>query len=215
MSDMQNKIAAIDALSQKARILPVIVINDPADVLPFADAMAAGGLKTLEVTLRSAHGLDAVRLLRKERPELTVGVGTVLDTHMFDAAVEAGAQFIVTPGCTDEILEAGVKSDVPLLPGIATPSDIMRAYRLGYRRFKLFPANVYGGIDALKAFAGPFGDLRFCPTGGVNPGNVKAYFQQSNVMCVGGSWMLPSDAIKARDWTKIEQLCREALAALD
>ena len=213
--DMQNKIATLDALCARARILPVIVINDPADVLPFADAMAAGGLSALEITLRSAHGLDAVRLLRKERPNLDVGVGTVLDVRMFDAAVEAGAQFIVTPGATEEILQAGVAAPIPLLPGIATPSEIMQAYRLGYRRFKLFPANVYGGVDALKAFAGPFAELKFCPTGGVNPGNVKNYFQQPNLLCVGGSWMLPGDVVKAKDWGRVEQLCREALAALD
>ena len=212
---MTDKIARIDQICTQARILPVITIAREEDILPLADALAAGGIKTLEVTLRSAHGLKAIQVLREQRPELCVGAGTVLDRKMFAAVEAAGAQFVVTPGITQDILEAGVHSEIPLLPGISTPSEIMMGYTLGYRRFKLFPAEISGGVAAIKAFAGPFGDVRFCPTGGVNPGNVKRYVALPNVMCVGGTWMLDSDWIKNGDWGRITDCSAEALALLD
>ncbi|MEG0862499.1 MAG: bifunctional 4-hydroxy-2-oxoglutarate aldolase/2-dehydro-3-deoxy-phosphogluconate aldolase [Pseudomonas sp.] len=212
---MTDKIARIDQICTQARILPVITIAREEDILPLADALAAGGIKTLEVTLRSAHGLKAIQVLREQRPELCVGAGTVLDRKMFAAVQATGAQFVVTPGITQDILEAGVQSDIPLLPGISTPSEIMMGYTLGYRRFKLFPAEISGGVAAIKAFAGPFGDARFCPTGGVNPGNVKSYIALPNVMCVGGTWMLDSGWIKNREWSRITECSAEALALLD
>ncbi|MGH8486170.1 MAG: bifunctional 4-hydroxy-2-oxoglutarate aldolase/2-dehydro-3-deoxy-phosphogluconate aldolase, partial [Pseudomonas sp.] len=212
---MTDKIARIDQICTQARILPVITIAREADILPLADALAAGGIKTLEVTLRSAHGLKAIRVLREQRPELCVGAGTVLDRKMFAAVEAAGAQFVVTPGITEDILKAGVESDVPLLPGISTPSELMMGYALGYRRFKLFPAEISGGVAAIKAFAGPFGDVRFCPTGGVNPGNVRNYMALANVMCVGGTWMLDSGWIKNGEWSRITACSAEALALLD
>jgi Entner-Doudoroff aldolase len=153
-------------------------------------------------------------VLREQRPELCVGAGTVLDRSMF-AAVKLRAQFVVTPGITQDILEAGVDSDIPLLPGISTPSEIMMGYALGYRRFKLFPAEISGGVAAIKAFGGPFGDIRFCPTGGVNPANVRNYMALPNVMCVGGTWMLDSSWIKNGDWARIEACSAEAMALLD
>ncbi|MBH3430832.1 bifunctional 4-hydroxy-2-oxoglutarate aldolase/2-dehydro-3-deoxy-phosphogluconate aldolase [Pseudomonas alkylphenolica] len=212
---MADKIARIDQICTQARILPVITIAREADILPLADALAAGGIRTLEVTLRSQHGLKAIQVLREQRPELCVGAGTVLDRKMFAAVEAAGAQFVVTPGITEDILKAGVESEVPLLPGISTPSELMMGYALGYRRFKLFPAEISGGVAAIKAFAGPFGDVRFCPTGGVNPGNVRNYMALANVMCVGGTWMLDSGWIKNGDWAKIEACSAEALALLD
>ncbi|MCY1419374.1 2-dehydro-3-deoxy-phosphogluconate aldolase [compost metagenome] len=212
---MADKIARIDQICTQARILPVITIAREEDILPLADALAAGGIKTLEVTLRSAHGLKAIQVLREQRPELCVGAGTVLDRKMFAAVEAAGAQFVVTPGVTQDILEAGVQSDLPLLPGISTPSELMMGYALGYRRFKLFPAEISGGVAAIKAYGGPFGEVRFCPTGGVNPGNVKSYMALPNVMCVGGTWMLDSDWIKNGDWGRITDCSAEALALLD
>ena len=212
---MADKIARIDQICTQARILPVITIAREEDILPLADALAAGGIKTLEVTLRSAHGLKAIQVLREQRPELCVGAGTVLDRKMFAAVEAAGAQFVVTPGITQDILEAGVQSDLPLLPGISTPSELMQGYALGYRRFKLFPAEISGGVAAIKAFAGPFGDVRFCPTGGVNPGNVRNYMALANVMCVGGTWMLDSGWIKNGEWSRITECSAEALALLD
>jgi 2-dehydro-3-deoxyphosphogluconate aldolase/(4S)-4-hydroxy-2-oxoglutarate aldolase len=180
-----------------------------------ADALAAGGLRTLEVTLRSELGLKAIKVLREQRPELAVGAGTVLSREMLTATEVAGAQFIVTPGVTQDLLQAGVESALPLLPGTSSASDIMLGYALGYRRFKLFPAEVSGGVAALKALGGPFVGVRFCPTGGVGPGNIKNYMAQPNVMCVGGSWMLDNEWIKNGDWARIQEASAQALALLD
>ncbi|NBA94666.1 bifunctional 4-hydroxy-2-oxoglutarate aldolase/2-dehydro-3-deoxy-phosphogluconate aldolase [Pseudomonas sp. R5(2019)] len=212
---MAEKTARIDAICAKARILPVITIAREEDILPLADALAAGGLTTLEITLRSEYGLKAISVLREQRPELCIGAGTVLDRNMLAAVEAAGAQFVVTPGCTQDMLEAGVESALPLLPGISSASEIMMGYALGYRRFKLFPAEISGGVAAIKAFAGPFGEVRFCPTGGVNPGNLKNYISQPNVMCVGGTWMFESAWVKNRDWARIQECSAEALALFD
>ncbi|WP_312225760.1 bifunctional 4-hydroxy-2-oxoglutarate aldolase/2-dehydro-3-deoxy-phosphogluconate aldolase [Stutzerimonas nitrititolerans] len=211
---MDQKNALIEKICSEARILPVITIGSEEQILPLADALAAGGLKTLEITLRSAYGLTAIRRLREERPELCVGAGTVLDKRMMDEVEAAGAQFIVSPGCTDELLQAGVNCSVPLLAGTSNASDIMRGYALGYRRFKLFPAEICGGIAALKALGGPFGDVRFCPTGGVNAANAAQYLALPNVMCVGGTWMIDSASLASGDWAAIRQRSVEALAAL-
>ncbi|WP_339524159.1 bifunctional 4-hydroxy-2-oxoglutarate aldolase/2-dehydro-3-deoxy-phosphogluconate aldolase [Pseudomonas sp. EA_35y_Pfl2_R111] len=211
---MAEKIAQIDSICARARIMPVITIAREADIFPLADALAAGGLTVLEITLRSVHGLTAIRLLREQRPELCVGAGTVLDRQMLDAALEAGAQFIVTPGSTAELLKAGLEVEVPLLPGTGSASDIMLGYALGYRRFKLFPAEVCGGTAALKALSGPFGDAKFCPTGGINPGNVQRYMALNNVMCVGGTWMFDSEWVSNGDWQRIQQCSSEALQLL-
>ena len=212
---LDQHIQRIDALAERARILPVITIDREQDILPMADALAAGGITVLEVTLRTSLGLTAIRTLAEKRPELCIGAGTVLDGETFRQAEEAGAQFVVTPGCTDELLQYAVSRPVPLLPGVATASEIMAAYRYGLRRFKLFPAKVCGGVEALKAFGGPFPEVRFCPTGGVGPDNLNDYYRLDNVMCVGGSWMLPKAAISSGDWKAVERLSREALALLD
>lgn len=211
---MAEKVEMIDRLCAEARILPVITIEDEAHILPLADALAAGGLKVLEVTLRSAHGLGAIRLLRAQRPDLLVGAGTVLDETMLAEAEAAGAQFIVTPGCTAELLDAALHSPLPLLPGVGSASEIMLGHARGYRRFKLFPAEICGGVAALKAFGGPFPAVRFCPTGGVRPDNLVQYMAQPNVMCVGGSWMLDSAWQRAGDWDRITRTTAEALALL-
>lgn len=211
---MDQKNALIERICVDARILPVITIGSEEQILPLADALAAGGLRTLEITLRSSHGLTAIRRLREERPDLCVGAGTVLDRRMMDEVEAAGAQFIVTPGSTREILEAGVSCSVPLLPGISSASDLMEGYALGYRRFKLFPAEVCGGVAALKALGGPFADVRFCPTGGVTAANAASYLALPNVMCVGGTWMIDSKSLGEGDWPSIQQCTAEALAAL-
>lgn len=212
---MAEKIAQIDSICARARIMPVITIAREADILPLADALAAGGLRVLEITLRSAHGLTAIRLLREQRPELCVGAGTVLDRQMLDAAIAAGAQFIVTPGSTVELLQAGLEVEVPLLPGTSSASDIMLGYALGYRRFKLFPAEVCGGTAALKALGGPFPGIRFCPTGGINPDNLQRYMALANVMCVGGTWMFDSQWVEQGDWARIQQCSSDALQLLN
>lgn len=201
---MADKVALIDSLCAKARILPVITIAREQDVLPLADALAAGGLTALEVTLRSQFGLKAIQILREKRPELVTGAGTVLDRSMLAAAEAAGSQFIVTPAITRDLLEASVASPIPLLPAISNASGIMEGYCLGYRRFKLFPAEVSGGVAAIKALGGPFGEVKFCPTGGVSPTNIKSYMALKNVMCVGGNWMLDPEWIKNGDWARIQ-----------
>lgn len=211
---MDQKNALIERICVEARILPVITIGSEEQILPLADALAAGGLRTLEITLRSSHGLTAIRRLREERPDLCIGAGTVLDRRMMDEVEAAGAQFIVTPGSTREILEAGVSCSVPLLPGTSSASDVMEGYALGYRRFKLFPAEICGGIAALKALGGPFADVRFCPTGGVNAANAAQYLALANVMCVGGTWMIDDASLSSGDWSGIQQRTVQALAAL-
>jgi 2-dehydro-3-deoxyphosphogluconate aldolase/(4S)-4-hydroxy-2-oxoglutarate aldolase len=214
-SSMANKIAQIDDLCASARILPVITIARNEDVLPLADALAAGGLTALEVTLRSSLGLSAIRILREQRPELCVGAGTILDRRMLADAEAAGAQFIVTPGSTHDLLEAALDSPLPLLPGISSASEIMIGYAMGYRRFKLFPAEISGGVGALKALSGPFNEVRFCPTGGVNEQNIKNYMALPNVMCVGGTWMIDNAWVKNGDWGRIQEATAQALAALN
>ncbi|WP_185266258.1 bifunctional 4-hydroxy-2-oxoglutarate aldolase/2-dehydro-3-deoxy-phosphogluconate aldolase [Halopseudomonas xiamenensis] len=199
----------LDRIFNGQRILPVLSIRRESDVLPLADALAAGGITNLEVTLRTPLGLAAIRLLAEQRPQLCVGAGTVLDGRQFQSVLDAGARFVVSPGCTDELLTLGLDSPVPLLPGIATASEIMRGYRLGYRRFKLFPAEVCGGTALLKAFAGPFHDVRFCPTGGIGPAKLPDYLTLDNVVAVGGSWMAPPALVEAGDWAGITRLCRQ------
>ena len=189
------------------RILPVLSIQREEDVLPLADALAAGGVTNLEITLRTPLALAAIRLLTAQRPELCVGAGTVLDGRQFQSVLDAGAQFVVSPGSTQELLTLGLDSPVPLLPGIATASEIMMGYRLGYRHFKVFPAAVCGGVALLRAFAGPFHDVRFCPTGGITPATLPDYLALDNVMATGGTWMAPAEMVKAGDWAGITQLC--------
>ena len=204
----------LDDIFTRTPLLPVIAIQREADILPLADALAAGGMRTLEITLRTPLGLPAIALLRQERPELCIGAGTVLDGRQFQSVLDAGAEFIVTPGCTDELLTLGLESPVPLLPGIATASEILMGYRLGYRRFKLFPAEVCGGVPALKALSGPFVGVRFCPTGGVLQDSLVDYMALDNVMGVGGTWMAPRDRVEAGDWSEITRLSAASMALL-
>lgn len=204
---------ALERIFTGQRILPVLSIQREEDVLPLADALAAGGVTNLEITLRTPVALAAIRLLTAQRPELCVGAGTVLDGRQFQSVLDAGAQFVVSPGSTQELLTLGLDSPVPLLPGIATASEIMMGYRLGYRHFKLFPAAVCGGVALLRAFAGPFHDVQFCPTGGITPATLPDYLALDNVMATGGTWMAPAAMVKAGDWTGITRLCQEFAGA--
>jgi 2-dehydro-3-deoxyphosphogluconate aldolase/(4S)-4-hydroxy-2-oxoglutarate aldolase len=166
----------------------------------------------LEITLRNDYGLHAIKQLKQALPEAIIGAGTVLTPQQYQACVDAGADFIVSPGCTVDLLAYGSQSTVPLLPGIASVSEAMQAMTLGYRRFKLFPAAVVGGIDALKAFAGPLSQLKFCPTGGIREDDLPRYLSMPNVACVGGSWLTPKDAIARKDWQMVETLAARAVA---
>jgi 2-dehydro-3-deoxyphosphogluconate aldolase/(4S)-4-hydroxy-2-oxoglutarate aldolase len=211
---LADKTRVLDRLFARSCLLPVISIDDLSDVLPLVDALTDGGIETIEITLRTELGVPAIELLSRERPTLCVGAGTVLDKEQFQAVQDAGAQFVVTPGCTDALLQCGLNSAVPLLPGVATASDVLAGYQLGYRRFKLFPAQACGGVSLLKAFAGPFTDVRFCPTGGITLESAADYLALPNVMCVGGTWMAPPALIRARDWAAIRRLSRESVSLM-
>jgi 2-dehydro-3-deoxyphosphogluconate aldolase/(4S)-4-hydroxy-2-oxoglutarate aldolase len=193
-------------------VIPVIVIDRVEDALPLAEALLAGGVKVLEVTLRTAAGLPAIETIARNLPEAVVGVGTVLNADDARRASEAGARFAVSPGYTSEVGSACKRLDLPLLPGVATSSEIMAALADGFSFLKLFPAEAAGGIPLLKAWTSPFGQVSFCPTGGISQATAANYLALPNVRCVGGSWLTPGDAMRAGDWARITQLARETQA---
>ena len=191
-------------------VIPVIVIDEVAQAVPLARALVAGGVRVLEVTLRTRVALDAIRSIASEVPDAIVGVGTISRTEHFAQAIEAGARFGVSPGLTRDLTDAAHASGLPLLPGVMTPSDVIRARSAGFFALKLFPAQQAGGIGMLKALNGPFPDLTFCPTGGVTPASAPSFLALPNVGCVGGSWLTPSAMVKAGAWEAITALAFEA-----
>ena len=193
-------------------VLPVVVIDDPADAAPLAKALVAGGIRAIEITLRTERALEAVRAIAAEVPDAIPGVGTVLTPADFDAAAAAGAKFAVSPGATAALLDAAWASTLPYLPAVATASELMNVMAAGFTLAKFFPAAQAGGVEALKALGGPFPTMRFCPTGGVDAQSALSYLALPNVICVGGSWIAPRAAIAAGDFAKIEQLARAASA---
>lgn len=198
----------IDAMMRLAPVIPVIVIDEEAHAVPLAEALVAGGLRVLEVTLRTPAALPAIRAM-KEVEGAIVGAGTVTNPRELDAALEAGSEFIVSPGLTETLGKAAIASGVPFLPGIANAGDIMRGLDLGLDRFKFFPAMAAGGLPALKALAAPFGNVRFCPTGGISLANAPEWLAFEPVLCVGGSWVAPRGA---PDGAAITAAAREAAA---
>ncbi|MFJ3668193.1 bifunctional 4-hydroxy-2-oxoglutarate aldolase/2-dehydro-3-deoxy-phosphogluconate aldolase [Streptomyces sp. NPDC090106] len=193
-----------------APVVPVVVIEDAADAVPLARALVAGGLPAIEVTLRTPVALDAIRAIAHAVPEAVVGAGTVLTPEQVRDAVGAGARFLVSPGWTDALLEAMRAAGVPFLPGVSTVSEVVALLERGVREMKFFPAQAAGGTAYLRSIAGPLPQARFCPTGGIGPANAPDYLSLPNVGCVGGTWMLPADAIAARDWGRVEALARTA-----
>ena len=193
-------------------VIPVIAIEDLAHAGPLAKALVAGGVRVLEVTLRTAAGLDSIRAIAREVPDAIIGVGTLTRPEEFAKAVEAGARFGVSPGLTPTMIQAAHETGLPLLPGVMTPSDVIAARLAGFSQLKLFPAQQAGGIGMLKALGGPFPDVMFCPTGGVSVENAPDFLALPNVACVGGSWLVPKAAITAGDWGKITTLAKEASA---
>ncbi len=191
-------------------VIPVIVIDDLAQAVPLARALIAGGVRVLEVTLRTPVALAAIRVIAREVPEAIVGVGTLTRPEEFARARDVGACFGVSPGLTPVLIEAARDSDLPLLPGVMTPSDVIAARLAGFRELKLFPAQQAGGIGMLQALTGPFPDVTFCPTGGIAAETAPDFLALSNVACVGGSWLTPKAAVTAGDWGQITQLAREA-----
>jgi 2-dehydro-3-deoxyphosphogluconate aldolase/(4S)-4-hydroxy-2-oxoglutarate aldolase len=212
MSLTDARAARLDALLARAPVVPVLVIERVDDAIPLARALVGAGLPVLEVTMRTAAALDVIRRLVADVPEATVGAGTVLDATMLQAVTDAGAAFAIAPGATDALYDAADASALPFLPGIATASELMRGLERGHRRFKFFPAEAAGGVAALRAFAGPFPQVRFCPTGGIDAQRAPAYLRLSNVITVGGSWMVPADALATGDWDRVGALARESAA---
>ncbi len=210
LNDMNKPQFTALQVMQDAPVIPVIVLNDVAHAVPMARALVAGGIRMLEVTLRTPQALACMEAIAKEVPDAVVGAGTVRSAADAKAAANAGAKFAVSPGYTSAVGQACRDQGLSLLPGVATGSEIMMAQEDGYTELKFFPAMQAGGPAMLKAWGGPFFDVRFCPTGGVTPQNASEFLSLSNVACVGGSWLVPADALAQGDWTRIEQLAREA-----
>jgi len=208
---LQTRLAEIVGLSP---LVPVITIGDPGQALPMGRALLSAGIPILEVTLRTPHGLGAIQELSEKLPEACVGAGTVTTVEQYRQAEAMGARFVITPGSTRELLEYGLKAQAPLLPGVSTLSEMMEGYRLGYRIFKFFPAEVAGGVAALKAFGGPFPGVQFCPTGGIRRETAASYLALPSVPAVGGTWLTPADLVAAGDWEGVSRVARESLAAI-
>ena len=207
---MKDRSNALIELLDGQRVIPVLKIDRLADAVPLANALVAGGLKAIEITLRTDDALDAIALTATEVPGAIVGAGTILSPRDYSAAVKAGARFIVSPGTTQELLDAAHASDVPFLPGAITPSEIMSLREEGYRMMKFYPAEQAGGAPFLKSLVSPLANICFCPTGGITPDNANDYLVLPNVVCIGGSWVAPDKLIAAGKWDEIETLAREA-----
>ncbi|SFX11207.1 bifunctional 4-hydroxy-2-oxoglutarate aldolase/2-dehydro-3-deoxy-phosphogluconate aldolase [Streptomyces atratus] len=195
-----------------APVVPVVVLEDAADAVPLARALVAGGLPAIEVTLRTAAALDAIAAIAAEVPDAVVGAGTVISVRNVADTVVAGARFLVSPGWTDQLLDAMKASGVPFLPGVSTTSEVVALLERGVTEMKFFPAEAAGGTAYLKALSAPLPQARFCPTGGISLGSAPSYLALPNVGCVGGSWMVPADAVAAKDWARVERLASEASA---
>jgi 2-dehydro-3-deoxyphosphogluconate aldolase / (4S)-4-hydroxy-2-oxoglutarate aldolase len=193
-----------------APVIPVVVLDQPADAMPLAQALLTGGIPVIEITLRTPAALDAIRIITSNLPGAVVGAGTVTSAGLVRQAVDAGAQFLVSPGTTDRLLSAMDDAGVPCLPGVASVSEVMHVLERGQREMKFFPAEACGGRAFLSAIASPFPDARFCPTGGITPATAPRYRELDNVRCVGGTWLTPRDAIATQNWRRIEELAAEA-----
>ena len=193
-------------------VIPVLLIDKAQDAVPLARALAKGGLPAIEITLRTAAALDAIRAVAEEVPEAIVGAGTILNASHYEQAVRAGSQFIVSPGVTDAIMDAADQSTIPLLPGCATASEVMSLRQRGYTHVKFFPAEQAGGAPYLKALSSPLAGTFFCPTGGISLSNAMSYLQLPNVLCIGGSWIAPKELVNDGKWDEITALAAAAAA---
>jgi len=195
-----------------APVIPVIVIDDAKHAVPMAQALVDGGIRVLEITLRTPAALDAVRAIARDVKDAVVGVGTITEARQFEWAREAGAQFAVSPGLTPALAKAATGCGIQLLPGVMTPSDLIAAMEFGYRAFKFFPAQPAGGVAMLKTLHGPFADIVFCPTGGITPETAPQFLALPNVLCVGGSWLTPRAFMEKQDWEAINRLARASVS---
>lgn len=209
MGEKSSKLLSILKLQP---VVPVLIVEDVASAVGLARALVTGGLKAIEITMRTPAALDAIRAVATEVEGAEVGAGTILNSAHWDAAVAAGSKFIVSPGATQELIDAAAGSDVPLLPGAATVSEVMALREEGYEVLKFFPAEQAGGAAYLKALSSPLAGMLFCPTGGVSLKNAPDYLALPNVVCVGGSWVAPKDLVAAGDWAGITKLAAEAAA---
>ncbi|GAA8530737.1 bifunctional 4-hydroxy-2-oxoglutarate aldolase/2-dehydro-3-deoxy-phosphogluconate aldolase [Helicobacter pylori] len=206
---MQDKIIEVLQISP---IIPVVVIEDIKDAVPLAQSLVEGGIPIIEVTLRSSCALEAIELIAKNVPKMRVGAGTILNPTQLEQAQNRGAEFLISPGLTIKLLEHAKKKTMPLIPGVSSSSEVMQALELGYNALKFFPAEYCGGVKLLNAFNGPFKGVKFCPTGGISADNMRSYLNLENVLCVGGSWLTPKDLIQNKEWDKITEICKRALA---
>ncbi len=207
--DIQKPLTALQVM-RDAPVIPVIVLSDVAHAVPLARALVAGGIRMLEVTLRTPQALACIEAIAREVPEAVAGAGTARSAADVQACAMAGARFIVSPGYTHAVGAACRDAQVPLLPGVATSGEIMMAQEDGFTELKFFPAVQAGGVAMLKAWNGPFGDVRFCPTGGITTANAAEFLALPNVVCVGGSWLVPGDALVSGDWGRVTELARQA-----
>ncbi|GAA7843993.1 bifunctional 4-hydroxy-2-oxoglutarate aldolase/2-dehydro-3-deoxy-phosphogluconate aldolase [Helicobacter pylori] len=206
---MQDKIIEVLQISP---IVPVVVIENIKDAVPLAQSLIEGGIPIIEVTLRSSCALEAIELIAKNVPKMRVGAGTILNPAQLEQAQNRGAEFLISPGLTIKLLEYAKKKDMPLIPGVSSSSEVMQALELGYSTLKFFPAEYCGGVKLLNAFNGPFKGVKFCPTGGISADNMRSYLDLENVLCVGGSWLTPKNLIQNKEWDKITEICKRALA---
>ena len=201
-----------EEILRQGPVVPVMVINKLEQAVPLAKALMAGGIRVLEITLRTPVAVEAIRAISKDVPGAIVGAGTVTRPEELTVVAGAGAAFAISPGLTVELLQAANQGTIPLIPGISTVSELMTGMALGYTHFKFFPAEAAGGVKMLKAIAGPFPQITFCPTGGITPENYLDYLALDNVACIGGSWIAPQGAMEQGDWARITTLTREAVA---
>ncbi len=206
---MQDKIIEVLQISP---IVPVVVIENIKDAVPLAQSLIEGGIPIIEVTLRSSCALEAIELIAKNVPKMHMGAGTILNPTQLEQAQNRGAEFLISPGLTIKLLEHAKKKDMPLIPGVSSSSEVMQALELGYNALKFFPAEYCGGVKLLNAFNGPFKGVKFCPTGGISADNMRSYLNLENVLCVGGSWLTPKDLVQNKEWDKITEICKRALA---
>jgi len=207
---MTDKTAKLLSTLKLQPVVPVLIVDDAKSAVPLARALVAGGLKAIEITLRTPAALEAIRAVADEVEGAVAGAGTILDAKQYDEAVKAGSQFIVSPGTTRDLLKAAADSDIPLLPGAATASEVMSLRAEGYTVLKFFPAEQAGGAAYLKSLSSPLAGVSFCPTGGISLKNAMDYLSLPNVVCVGGSWVAPKDLVAAGDWAGITKLAAEA-----
>ena len=193
-------------------IVPVLVIENVKDALPIAEALLAANVKVLEVTLRTPAALEVISTIAKHLPEAIIGAGTVTNREMLQKSYDAGAQFAISPGLTKDLLQAGQEGEIALIPGISSISELMTGIDLGYDHLKFFPAEASGGVKALQSIGGPFPDIKFCPTGGINLKNIRDYLALPNVVCCGGSWLVSDEIVKQRNWQEITRLAQQVLA---